>query len=65
MSPGLIAVGVAGGALLLVTLADIFVAVFNYDGFTFLTPRPSPTGIFPSRRSHRLHNPRKRTGENP
>lgn len=39
MSTGLIAVGVAGGALLLVTLADIFVAVFNYDGFTFLTAR--------------------------
>jgi hypothetical protein len=39
MSPALTAVGVAGGALLLLTLADIFVAVFNYDGFSFLTAR--------------------------
>jgi hypothetical protein len=31
MSQGLI----AGGALLLLTLADIFVAVVNDDGFTF------------------------------
>jgi hypothetical protein len=38
MSPGLIAVGAAGGVLLLVTLADVFVTIFNYDGFTFLTP---------------------------
>ena len=39
MSPGLIAVGVAGGVVLLVTLADVFVTIFNYDGFTFLTAR--------------------------
>lgn len=39
MSSALTAVGVAGGVLLLVTLTDIFVAVFNYDGFTFLTAR--------------------------
>ncbi len=39
MSAGLIAAGVAGGVLLMVTVADIFIAVFNYDGFTFLTAR--------------------------
>jgi hypothetical protein len=39
MSPGLIVAAVAGGLLLLVTLADVFVTIFNYDGFTFVTPR--------------------------
>jgi hypothetical protein len=39
MSSGLIAIGVAGGVLLLVTLADVFVTIFNYGGFTFLTAR--------------------------
>jgi hypothetical protein len=39
MSPGLIAVGVLGAVVLLVTLADVFVTVFNYDGFTFLAAR--------------------------
>ncbi|MGE5137037.1 MAG: hypothetical protein ACM32E_29610 [Gemmatimonadota bacterium] len=28
-----------GGVVLLVTLADVFVTVFNYDGFTFLSGR--------------------------
>ena len=39
MSAGSIAVGVIGGVVLLVTLADVFVTVFNYDGFTFLSGR--------------------------
>ncbi len=39
MSAGLIAAGVIGGVVLLVTLADVFVTVFNYDGFTFLAGR--------------------------
>lgn len=39
MSAGLIAVGAGGGILLVVTLADVFVTIFNYDGFTFLTAR--------------------------
>jgi hypothetical protein len=39
MSPGLIAVGAVGGVVLLVTLADLFVTVFNYDGFTFMAAR--------------------------
>jgi Ion channel len=39
MSAGLIAVGAAGGLLAAVALADVFVTVFNYDGFTFLTAR--------------------------
>ena len=36
---GAIAVGVAGGVLLVVTLADLFIMIFNYDGFTFVTAR--------------------------
>lgn len=39
MSPALIVAAVAGAALLLVTLADVFITVFNYDGFTFVTAR--------------------------
>jgi hypothetical protein len=39
MSPGLIAAGAIGGALLLAVLADVFVTIFNYDGFSFLTAR--------------------------
>jgi hypothetical protein len=39
MSAGLIAVDACGGALLVVTLADVFVTIFNYDGFAFLTAR--------------------------
>jgi hypothetical protein len=39
MSPGLIAVGLLGAVVLLVTLADVFVTVFNYDGFTFVAAR--------------------------
>jgi hypothetical protein len=39
MSPGLTAAGVAGALVLLATLADVFVTVFNYDGFTFLSAR--------------------------
>lgn len=39
MSPGLIAAATAGAVLLLVTLADVCVTIFNYDGFTFVTPR--------------------------
>jgi hypothetical protein len=34
-----LAVGAAGGLLLVVVLADIFVTIFAYDGFTFLAPR--------------------------
>jgi hypothetical protein len=37
MAPGLIAVGVAGSVLLLVTLADVFATIFNYDGFAAQT----------------------------
>lgn len=39
MSPWLVAVGVIGAVVLLVTLADVFVTVFNYDGFTFVAAR--------------------------
>jgi hypothetical protein len=39
MSPGLIAVGVLGAIVLVLTLADVFVTVFNYDGFTFAAAR--------------------------
>lgn len=39
VSAGLMAVGAAGGLVLLVVLADIFVTIFNYDGFTFLAGR--------------------------
>ena len=40
MSPnGRLAIGAAGGLLLLLTLADVFVTIFAYDGFTFLAPR--------------------------
>jgi Ion channel len=39
LSWGLVAAGAVGGVLLLVTLADVFVTVFNYDGLTFLTAR--------------------------
>jgi hypothetical protein len=35
MPAGLIAIGSAGGVLLLVTLADVFAAIFSYDGLTF------------------------------
>jgi len=34
-----VVVGVAGGVLLLIGLADIFVTVFNYDGFTLVAGR--------------------------
>lgn len=37
--PGLIAVGAIGAALLLVALFDVFMTIFNYDGFTFLASR--------------------------
>jgi hypothetical protein len=36
--PGLLAVGAAGAALLLVALLDVFMTIFNYDGLTFLAP---------------------------
>lgn len=36
---GLLAVGAAGGLLLLLTLADLFATIFNYDGYTFITAR--------------------------
>jgi hypothetical protein len=39
MSPALAAAGVIGAIVLLVTLADVFVTVFNYDGFTFVAGR--------------------------
>jgi len=35
----MIAVGAVGAALLLVTLIDVFVTIFNYDGFSFLAGR--------------------------
>jgi hypothetical protein len=37
MSPGLTTAGVIGGVVLLVVLGDVFVTIFNYDGFSFLT----------------------------
>lgn len=39
MSQGLIVAGVAGVVLFAVTLADVFVTIFNYDGFTFIAAR--------------------------
>ncbi|MDA8393201.1 MAG: potassium channel family protein [Actinomycetota bacterium] len=33
------ALGAGGGLVLLVALVDLFVTIFAYDGFTFLTPR--------------------------
>src|SRR5579859_7329312 len=39
MSPGLITAGVIGGIVLLAVLTDVFVTIFNYDGFSFLTAR--------------------------
>ncbi len=62
MSTGLIAVGVAGGVLLLVTLADIFVAVFNYDGFTFLTARVSTALGYSGKNQESSHLPGDRAG---
>lgn len=34
-----LAIGAVGGLLLVVVLADVFVTIFGYDGFTFLAPR--------------------------
>ncbi len=34
-----LAVGAAGGLLLVLVLVDLFVTIFGYDGFTFLAPR--------------------------
>ncbi|MBO0713183.1 MAG: hypothetical protein J2P59_00400 [Acidimicrobiales bacterium] len=39
MGAGLVLVGAAGALLLLLTLIDVFVTVFNYDGFTFIADR--------------------------
>lgn len=36
---GLLAVGAIGAVLVLVTLLDLFITIFNYDGFTFLSAR--------------------------
>lgn len=36
---GLLAVGAAGALLLVVALLDVFVTIFNYDGFTFVPGR--------------------------
>jgi hypothetical protein len=38
-SAGDLAIGAAGAVILLVALADLFVTVFNYDGFSFLANR--------------------------
>jgi hypothetical protein len=38
-SAGDLAIGAAGGLIVLVALADLFVTVFNYDGFSFLANR--------------------------
>jgi hypothetical protein len=38
MDAGSIAIGACGGALLLLTLADLLATVFAYDGFTLWTP---------------------------
>jgi hypothetical protein len=38
-SPGDVAIGVAGAAIALAALLDLFVTVFNYDGFSFLANR--------------------------
>ena len=37
--PAQLAIGAAGGLVLLVALTDIFVTIFAYDGFTFLAPQ--------------------------
>lgn len=39
MSAGLLAVGAAGGLLVLFVLVDIFITLFGYDGFTFFAGR--------------------------
>lgn len=36
---GLLAIGAAGAAVLLLALLDVFMTIFNYDGFTFLARR--------------------------
>lgn len=38
-STGELALGAAGGLIVLVALADLFVTVFNYDGFSFIANR--------------------------
>jgi hypothetical protein len=38
-SAGDLAIGVAGGLVVAAALADLFVTVFNYDGFSFLANR--------------------------
>jgi hypothetical protein len=38
-SAGDLAIGAAGGLIVLAALADLFVTVFNYDGFSFLANR--------------------------
>lgn len=38
-SPGDLALGAAGALIVALTLADLFVTVFNYDGFSFLANR--------------------------
>lgn len=35
-SAGDLAIGAAGALIVAVTLVDLFLTVFNYDGFTFL-----------------------------
>ena len=39
MSDGELALGAAGGLVVLAALADLFLTVFNYDGFSFLANR--------------------------
>jgi hypothetical protein len=39
VSPGDLAIGAAGAAIVLVALVDLFVTVFNYDGYSFLANR--------------------------
>lgn len=38
-SPAQLAVGAAGGLILIIALTDIFVTIFAYDGFSFLAPK--------------------------
>lgn len=39
VGPGLLAVGAVGAVLVLLTVADVFITIFNFDGFTFLADR--------------------------
>jgi hypothetical protein len=39
VSAGYLAIGAAGALIVLVALVDLFVTIFNYDGYSFLANR--------------------------